>query len=78
MLVIGREHNTEELLKFREQKNFTFPMAADPERKIYSQFAHQNIPRNLVIDKTGKVIYSKHGFTEKGFDEMVQLIKKYL
>jgi peroxiredoxin len=78
MLVIGREHNREELQKFREQKGFTFPMAADPEREIYSQFARQNIPRNLVIDKTGKVIYSKHGFTEKAFDEMIQLIKKNL
>jgi peroxiredoxin len=78
MLVIGREHAVEELQKFREQKGFTFPMAADPERKIYSQFAHQNIPRNIVIDKSGKVIYSKHGFTEKAFDEMIQLIQKNL
>ncbi|MGE4288975.1 MAG: TlpA family protein disulfide reductase [Salinivirgaceae bacterium] len=78
MLVIGREHKTDELIKFREQKGFTFPMAADPERKIYGQFAHQNIPRNIVIDKSGKVIYSKHGFTEKAFDEMIQLIQKNL
>jgi peroxiredoxin len=78
MLVIGREHSVEELQKFREQKGYTFPMAADPEREIYSQFALQNIPRNIVIDKSGKVIYSKHGFTEKAFDEMIQLIKKNL
>lgn len=78
MLVIGREHSNEELQKFRKQKSFTFPMAADPERKIYSQFAEQNIPRNVIIDKTGKVIYSKHGFTEKEFDEMIQFIKKNL
>lgn len=78
MLVIGREHTPEELMKFRSDKGFTFPLAADTKREIFDKYATQNIPRNLVIDKMGKIVYFKHGFTEEEFKEMIETIKELL
>jgi peroxiredoxin len=78
MLVIGREHTPEELMKFRSEKGFTFPMAADTKREVFNSYATQNIPRNLIIDKEGNVVYFKHGFTEEEFKEMVTLLKGML
>ncbi len=78
LLVIGREHTAEELKTFNEKKNFTFPLIADPKREIYSNFATQYIPRNFLIDKTGKVIYNSVGFNENDFNELVEAIAKEL
>jgi len=78
MLVIGREHTTEELIKFRSKKGFTFPLAADTNRQIFDSYATQNIPRNLIIDKNGNIVYFKQGYTEEEFKEMVEIIKSLL
>lgn len=78
MVAIGREHTKEELVKFKNKNGFTFPMAADENREVFSKFAHQNIPRNVIIDKKGKIRYSKHGFDEEKFGEMVKLINELL
>lgn len=78
MVVVGREHTNEEMADFLEKKGFTFPIAADTDRSIFSKFAHQNIPRNVIIDKNGKIAYSKFGFTEEEFGNMVSTIKQCL
>ncbi len=53
VLAIGREHSKEELVKFAKEKGFSFSIAPDPKREVYSLFAKQFIPRNYVIDKEG-------------------------
>jgi peroxiredoxin len=78
MLVIGREHTAEELIKFRNKKGFTFPLAADTKRQIFDSYATQNIPRNLIIDKNGNVVYFKKGYSDEEFKEMVKIIKALL
>ncbi len=78
MLAIGREHSIEEMKKFKADKKLTMPIAADPKREVYSLFAPQNIPRNIVISKNGTVLWNKHGFEEGEFNEMIELIKKEL
>lgn len=78
MLSIAREHSYEDIIKFKLEKGYTFPFAADPKRKVYSMFAPQNIPRNIIINKEGKIIFSKHGFNKNEFEEMIKLIKSEL
>src|SRR5579863_8158107 len=39
LIVIGREHDTRELEKFRKEKGFSLPMAGDPKREIYGKYA---------------------------------------
>ncbi|SRR6056297_3458657 len=67
---IGREHTMEEMQAFESKKGFTFPIAPDPDRSIYKKFASQNIPRNVLLDRDGKIIYQCHGFTEEEFQQL--------
>lgn len=78
MLAIGREHSVNEIKTFSQSKDLTMPMAADTNRAIYSMFAPQMIPRNIVIDQQGKIIYSQHGYDSVEFKKMIALIIKTL
>lgn len=78
MIAIGREHTVKEMEKFKTDKKLTMPIAADTKREVYSLFAPQNIPRNIIISKDGIVLWNKHGFEQDEFNEMIELIKKEL
>ncbi|MCZ4693568.1 TlpA family protein disulfide reductase [Ancylomarina euxinus] len=76
MISIGREHTVTELKKFQCAKEFTFPIAADPQRHIYAKYAEKYIPRNYIIDKEGYIIFQGKGFSQKELDEMMEIIEK--
>lgn len=78
LLIFGREHDWATVNKFRIDQKFTMPFYPDPERKIFALYAAQNIPRNFVIDKTGKIVYSSVGFNEQDFEKMKAEIEKQL
>lgn len=80
LLVIGREHSAAELKTFKETKgkNLEFELIADPERKIYSKFAQQFIPRNFLIDREGKIIYSSIGFQQEEFQKLKDTLETLL
>ena len=78
MLSIAREQTNEEIEIFRKNKNYTLPFAVDPTREIYSLFAPMYIPRNIVIDKDGTIIYSGKNYNPKEFKKMITLIKSKL
>ncbi len=78
LLVVGREHSNEELQKFKKEQAFTFPLVADKERKIYSLFAKQFIPRTYLINKKGEILYQHIGFDKKEFNALIKLIDKEL
>jgi peroxiredoxin len=78
LLIFGREHDWETVRKFRKEHKYTMPFLPDPERKIFNLYAAQNIPRNFVIDKTGRIVYSSVGFNEEDFEAMKAEIEKQL
>lgn len=78
MLSIGREHTKEQLLTWNQKKGFTFPLAPDPKREVYSKFASQYIPRNFILDKTGKIIWQGVGFSEEELEQMMKTIQENL
>ncbi len=78
LIVIGREHSTEEIEKFAKEKNFSLPMAPDPKREIYGKYAEKYIPRNFIVGKDGKIKLASLGYTETGFQEIIQMIEKEL
>ena len=78
VLAVGRQHSAEELVKFNQKKNFTFPIAPDPQREVYGRFAKQYIPRNYVIDRNGTIVYQSMGYSPEEFSTMVALIKEKL
>ena len=59
-------------------KNFklTYPLIDDSEGKsVYNFFSDGTVPYNVVIDRNGKLIYSKSGFDK---DEIINAIKNGL
>lgn len=78
MIVIGREETDKSVAAFREEHGFTFPMAADAERRVYDQFAKQSIPRTILVAPDGKVVYSKSGFAESDLPQMTSALEEHL
>lgn len=79
MITIGRGHSVEELKQFSAKNKFSFPIAEDPQKKIYSKFANKYVPRIYIIDKNGYFIYEKIGFGgEQNIKEIVEKIKNSL
>ena len=78
LLVIGREHTDAELKKYNERKKFSFPLYPDPERKAFSLFADQNIPRAYLFGKDGKLIYTSSGFKKEEFQVLMDKIEEAL
>lgn len=74
--VFGREEGWDKLIPYKEKKGFTFPILPDADRAIFKKFATQGIPRNIIADENGKIIYQSIGYTEKEFAEMVALIDR--
>jgi len=76
VLVVGREETGEKIKAFREKHKLTMPFAPDPDRKIYSSYATQFIPRTYVIDKSGKIVHQTVGYTAADFKELVEAVRK--
>ena len=78
VLVIGREHDWATVNKFKADNNYTLPFYPDAERDIFSKYAKQNIPRNFIIDKDGKVAVASIGFKEDEFNKIIEKVHKLL
>ncbi|NQU87785.1 MAG: TlpA family protein disulfide reductase [Mariniphaga sp.] len=78
LLIFGREHDWATVDTFKTANKFSMPFYPDLERKIFALYAGQNIPRNFIIDKTGKIVYSSIGFAEEEFEELKTTLKDLL
>jgi len=78
VVAIGREHSTEEMIKFKAEKKLTLPVAPDPKRVVFRLYATQNIPRNFLIGADGRIVFESSGFNPEEFGEMVKVIEKEL
>ncbi len=78
VLIIGREHNWEEVTKFKTNNNYVLPFYPDPERKIFSKFAKQNIPRNFIINKVGNIAIASIGYNETDFKKILIKVEELL
>jgi len=78
ILTIGREETNEKLMAFRDKKHYTFPIAADTNRAVYAMFAKMYIPRNMIIDKEGKLVYTEVGYDDQKFITLQKAIENAL
>ena len=78
LIILGREHSWEEINKFVSDNKYHMPFYPDEERKAFSLYAKQNIPRNFIIDKEGKIAIASTGFNEKDFQEIIDKVEKLL
>jgi peroxiredoxin len=75
---IDRDEPLETVLKFIKSTKITYPVGLDPNADIFGLYAEKEagITRNVIIDKTGKIIMMTRLYDEKEFKEMTQLIDK--
>lgn len=66
MVAIARQQTDAKIAAFKkEHPEFTYPLAFDPQRKVYAKFAAAGIPRSYVVGKDGKILFQSLGY-EKG------------
>jgi peroxiredoxin len=66
--------------KFHEDMKITYPLALDPGGKIFGLVAEKKagVTRNVILDKTGKIVYLTRLYKEDEFAEMVKVIETLL
>lgn len=78
LFVFGREEGWDKLDPFIAQTGYTFPILPDLDRSIFALYATQSIPRNVILDRNGKVIYQSIGYNEEEFNDMLKLLEAEL
>lgn len=74
ILCIGREETNEKLIKFRDKKKYTFPIASDIDCSVYAIFGAKYIPRNIIINKEGLLVFTEVGYNNEKFQKLLQEI----
>ena len=74
LFAFDRGEDWDKTLPFKEKNKYTFLMIPDLDKKIYNLYATQYIPRTIVIDESGKIIYQSIGYDEKDFSELLALL----
>ena len=81
-VLIGVDLNEplETVKKFASDMKITYPLALDPGGEIFYTFAEQGagVTRNVIINRSGKIIYMTRLFKEKEFNEMKGVIDMLL
>lgn len=77
---VDRDEPVETVLRFAEQTGVTYPLGLDPAGKIFSLFAESKagITRNVLIDKTGRIIFLTRLFNEEEFNGLVKNVDQVL
>ena len=73
---IDRDEPLEKVTGFGKDVGITYPLGLDPGAAIFQLFAEKQagITRNVIIDKTGKIVYLTRLFEMKEFNEMKEVI----
>jgi peroxiredoxin len=78
LVVIGidRDEPLETVIKFQKDIGVTYPLALDPGADIFGLFALKaaGVTRNVIIDRTGKIIFLTRLFEREEFDHMKKVI----
>ncbi len=78
LVVIGidRDEPVEKVLQFKKDIAITYPLALDPGADIFGLFAEKEagVTRNVIIDRTGKIIFLTRLFEREEFDQMKKVI----
>lgn len=73
---IDMDEPLEKVKKFEKDMKITYPLALDPGAEIFYTFAAKGagVTRNVIVDKSGKIVYLTRLYKEDEFQEMVQVI----
>ena len=80
LLAIDRDEPLETVLKFVQSTQISYPIGLDPPADIFALYAERNagITRNVIIDKTGKIVLLTRLYNEEEFAHMTETIDHLL
>jgi peroxiredoxin len=78
LLIFGREEGWQKVTDFKNANKFTFPMLPDEKREVFKLFATQSIPRNIIVNKEGVIVYQSIGFSPEEFKKAEAILDKLL
>jgi peroxiredoxin len=78
LVVIGidRDEPVEKVIRFKKDIAVTYPLALDSGAVIFGLFAlkEAGVTRNVIIDRSGKIIFLTRLFEREEFDQMKKVI----
>ncbi|HYQ58850.1 MAG TPA: redoxin family protein, partial [Draconibacterium sp.] len=76
LIGVDMDEPLDKVKDFKETMEITYPLALDPGGDIFYTFAAEGagVTRNVIINKTGKIVYMTRLFEEEEFNEMVEVI----
>lgn len=78
LVVIGidRDEPLEKVIKFKSDMKITYPLALDPGAGIFGLYAlkEAGVTRNVIIDRSGRIIFLTRLFDRDEFDAMKKVI----
>jgi peroxiredoxin len=80
LLAIDRDEPLPTVLKFAKSIPATYPFGLDPHADIFALYAAREagITRNVIIDKTGKIVFLTRLYDVAEFNKMTRLIDSML
>lgn len=77
LIGVDLDEPLEKVKKFQEDIKVTYPLALDPGGSIFQLFAEKKagVTRNVILDKSGKIVYLTRLYKEDEFAEMVKVIE---
>lgn len=77
---VDRDEPAEKVKRYKQEMNITYPLAVDTNADVFGIFADKRagVTRNVIIDKSGNIIYMTRLFKEAEFKEMVSVIELLL
>ena len=77
---VDRGEKKEQVIRFAEKMNVTYPLIMDEKSDIFGLFADKRsgVTRNVIIDKSGKIVFLTRLFDRNEFNDMIKVIKGLL
>ena len=77
---IDREETPEKVALLRDVTKITYPLAYDTTGEVFRLYAHPNagITRNVLVDRTGRIIMLTRKFEEQEFNTLCAKIDELL
>jgi peroxiredoxin len=76
LVAIDRDEPLETVIGFAKAIPITYPIGLDPQANIFALYAQREagITRNVIVDKTGKIILLTRLYNEEEFKKMTDLL----
>ena len=80
LMGIDRDEPLKKVVAFAAQTGITYPIGLDPNADIFALYAERKagITRNVLIDKSGKIVMLTRLYNEKEFSDLCQKIDEML